>query len=192
VGLYFVLILAYCLSFKRFIVLDCIVIAVGFVLRVVGGAEAVGVVPTHWLIACAFLLALFLAFSKRRQELLKLSNNAVEHRKVLGQYSVEFLEQANIIVIGAAIVSYALYTVAPETVARFGTDALIYGTVFVVYGMLRYLALINNPENGGNPSKMLLTDRPLLIALAAWSLYNAIIIYKVSLFSLGVFSFGGY
>jgi hypothetical protein len=173
-------------------VLDCIVIAVGFVLRVVGGAEAVGVVPTHWLIACAFLLALFLAFSKRRQELLKLSNNAVEHRKVLGQYSVEFLEQANIIVIGAAIVSYALYTVAPETVARFGTDALIYGTVFVVYGMLRYLALINNPENGGNPSKMLLTDRPLLIALAAWSLYNAIIIYKVSLFSLGVFSFGGY
>jgi len=192
VGLYFVLILAYCLSFKRFIVLDCIVIAVGFVLRVVGGAEAVGVVPTHWLIACAFLLALFLAFSKRRQELLKLSNNAVEHRKVLGQYSVAFLEQANIIVIGAAIVSYALYTVAPETVARFGTDALIYGTVFVVYGMLRYLALINNPENGGNPSKMLLTDRPLLIALAAWSLYNAIIIYKVSLFSLGVFSFGGY
>ena len=93
-----------------------------------------------------------------------MSNNAVEHRKVLGEYSVAFLEQANIIVIGAAIVSYALYTVAPETVARFGTDALIYGTVFVVYGMLRYLALINNPENGGNPSKMLLTDRPLLIA----------------------------
>ena len=84
-GLYFVLILAYCLSLKRFIVLDCIVIAAGFVLRVVGGAVAVTVVPTHWLIACAFLLALFLAFSKRRQELLKLSNNAAEHRKVLGQ-----------------------------------------------------------------------------------------------------------
>ena len=78
---------------------------------------------------------------------------------------------------------------APETVARFGTDALIYGTVFVIYGMLRYLALINNPDNGGNPSKMLLTDRPLLITVAAWSLYNAVIIYKVSLASFGIFSF---
>ncbi len=179
--IYFVLIIAYSLSLKRLIVLDCIVIASGFVLRVIGGAAAISVVPTHWLIACAFLLALFLAFSKRRQELLTLSNNAVEHRKVLGQYSVAYLEQVNIILIGAAIVSYALYTVAPETVERFGTDALIYGTVFVIYGMLRYLALIYHPENGGNPSKMLLKDRPLLITVAAWSLYNAIVIYRLPL-----------
>jgi 4-hydroxybenzoate polyprenyltransferase len=180
-GLYFVLIIAYCLSLKRLIVLDCIVIGSGFVLRVIGGAVAISVVPTHWLIACAFLLALFLAFSKRRQELLTLSDNAVEHRKVLGQYSVAYLEHVNIILIGAVIVSYALYTVAPETVERFGTDTLIYGTVFVIYGMLRYLALINHPENGGNPSKMLLKDRPLLITVAAWSLYNAIVIYRLPL-----------
>ena len=183
---YFVLTLAYCLSLKRLIVLDCIVIASGFVLRVIGGAVAISVVPTHWLIACAFLLALFLAFSKRRQELLTLSNNAVEHRKVLGQYSVAYLEQVNVILIGAAIVSYALYTVAPETVERFGTDALIYGTVFVIYGMLRYLALINNPENGGNPSKMLLRDRPLLITVVAWSFYNAVVIYHVTLEELSL------
>jgi 4-hydroxybenzoate polyprenyltransferase len=180
-GIYFVLILAYCLSLKRLIVLDCIAIASGFVLRVIGGAVAISVVPTHWLIACAFLLALFLAFSKRRQELLTLSNNAVEHREVLGQYSVAYLEQVNIILIGAAVVSYALYSVAPETVERFGTDALIYGTVFVIYGMLRYLALINNPDNGGNPSKMFLKDRPLLITIAAWSFYNAIVIYRLPL-----------
>jgi hypothetical protein len=170
-------------------VLDCIVIASGFVLRVIGGAVAISVLPTHWLIACAFLLALFLAFSKRRQELLTLSKNAVEHRKVLGQYSVAYLEQVNIILIGAAIVSYALYTVAPETVERFGTDALIYGTVFVIYGMLRYLALINNPEKGGNPSKMLLHDRPLLVTVVAWSLYNSIVIYHTALegFRLSLF-----
>lgn len=179
--IYFVLIAAYCLSLKRFIVLDCIVIAVGFVLRVIGGAVAISVVPTHWLIACAFLLALFLAFSKRRQELLTLSSNAVEHRKVLAQYSVAYLEQVNIILIGAAVVSYALYTVAPETVERFGTDALIYGTAFVIYGMLRYLALINNPENGGNPSKMLVRDRPLLITIIVWGLYNVIVIYHIRL-----------
>ena len=185
--LYLVLTLAYCLSLKRVMVLDCIVIASGFVLRVVGGAVAIAVIPTHWLIACAFLLALFLAFSKRRQELLILSVNASEHRKVLGQYSVGYLEQVNLILIGAAIVSYALYTVAPETIERFGTDALIYGTVFVIYGMLRYLALINNPENGGNPSKMLLQDRPLLLTVAAWSLYNAVVIYHVKLEELRLF-----
>jgi hypothetical protein len=84
----------------------------------------------------------------------------------------------NIILVGAAIVSYALYTVAPETIARFGTDALIYGTVFVIYGMLRYLALINNPENGGNPSRMLLSDRPLLLTVAGWTAYNALVIYS--------------
>jgi 4-hydroxybenzoate polyprenyltransferase len=178
---YFVLILGYCVTLKRLIVLDCIVIALGFVLRVIGGAVAISVVPTHWLIACAFLLALFLAFSKRRQELLTLADNAAEHRTVLGQYSVAYLEQVNVILIGASIVSYALYTVAPETVERFGTDALIYGTVFVIYGMLRYLALINNPENGGNPSKMLLRDKPLLLTVVAWSLYNAIVIYHTTL-----------
>lgn len=177
---YFVLILAYGLFLKRLIVLDCIVIASGFVLRVIAGAVAINVVPTHWLIVCAFLLALFLAFSKRRQELLTLSKGAVSHRKVLGQYSVAYLEQVNGILIAASLVSYALYTVAAETIERFGTDALIYGTVFVIYGMLRYLALINHPQNGGNPSKMLLKDRPLLMTVAAWSLYNAIVIYRFS------------
>lgn len=182
--LYLGLTLAYCLGLKRAIVLDCMMIASGFVLRVVGGAVAIAVAPTHWLIACAFLLALFLAFSKRRQELLMLSDNASDHRKVLGQYSVGYLDQVNTILIGSAIVCYALYSVAPETVERFGTDALIYGTVFVIYGMFRYLALINNPVNGGNPSRMLLSDRPLMITIAIWSLYNAVLIYRFALFGL--------
>ncbi len=178
--LYFVLITAYCLSLKRFIVIDCIVIATGFVLRVVGGAIAIVVTPTHWLIACAFLLALFLAFAKRRQELLKLSSAAAIHREVLGRYTVAYLDHVNIILIGATIVAYALYAVAPETVDRFGTDALIYGTVFVIYGMLRYLALMENPENGGNPSKILMQDRPLLITIALWAFYNSAVIYRLS------------
>jgi 4-hydroxybenzoate polyprenyltransferase len=181
---YFVLILAYGASLKRLIVIDCIVIATGFVLRVVGGAVAVSVLPTHWLIVCAFLLALFLAFSKRRQELLILSGQAAGHRKVLGLYTIPYLEQVNIILIGTTLVSYALYTVAPETIARFGTDALIYGTVFVIYGVLRYLALINDPQYGGNPSKMLLRDRPLLLAIIGWSVFNAIIIYRERLMGL--------
>jgi decaprenyl-phosphate phosphoribosyltransferase len=83
--------------------------------------------------------------------------------------------------LGATIVCYALYTVAPETTERFGTDKLIYGTVFVLYGLLRYIALLEDTNNGGNPSKMLVTDKPLLLAVVGWSIYNALVIYRSSL-----------
>ena len=175
---YAILMATYCIWLKRMIVLDAMTIAAGFVLRVLAGAIAVGVAATHWLIACTFLLALFLAFSKRRQELLTLEDGAIDHRAVLGNYSVRYLDSVINIVIGAAIVCYALYTVAPETVARFGTDSLVYGTGFVLYGMLRYLALINDPSKGGNPSKLLLTDLPLLLTLAGWAVYNTAVIYR--------------
>ncbi len=178
---YCVVTLGYCLAFKQAIVLDGMLIAAGFVLRVVGGAIAVNVYPTHWLIVCAFLLALFLAFSKRRQELLILSDEAAQHRRVLGQYSVSYLDRANNILLGATIVCYALYTVAPETIQRFGTDKLIYGSAFVIYGLLRYLALLQDTNNGGNPSRMLLKDRPLLAAVVGWAIYNVLVIYRLQL-----------
>ena len=183
-ALYVLLMFGYCLAFKRMIVLDCMTIAIGFVLRVVAGAAAVQVVPTHWLVVCTFLLALFLAFTKRRQELLSLSENAPGHRLVLGTYSVKYLEQANTILIGAALVSYALYAVAPETVEKFGTDALIYGTVFVLYGMFRYLALTSDQTKGGNPSRLLLSDIPLVATICCWAIYNAVVIYRSSLIAL--------
>lgn len=180
-ALYFVLTLSYCLALKRVMVLDCMTIAAGFVARVVGGAVAVEVMPTHWLIVCAFLLALFLAFTKRRQELMTLNHNAADHRPVLGQYTVKYIDQVNNILIGAAIVCYALYTVAPETVQRFNTSNLIYGTVFVIYGMLRYMALIEDSGNGGNPSRMLLQDKPLLLTVLGWTIYNFLLIYQTTL-----------
>jgi len=180
-GGYGVLTLGYSLAVKHIVILDCMTIATGFVLRVVGGAAAIDVTPTHWLIVCAFLLALYLAFAKRRQEILMLAGSAREHRQVLGEYAVGYLEQVNNILVGATIVCYTLYTVAPETVARFGTDKLIYGTIFVVYGMLRYMVLTQNSANGGNPSKVLISDKPLLVAIAGWAIYNALIIYRGTL-----------
>lgn len=182
--LYILLMIAYCLVLKKMIVLDAMTIATGFVIRVVAGAIAVNVATTHWLIACTFLLALFLAFTKRRQELLSLSEEAAGHRQVLGTYTVKYLEQVNIIIIGAAIVCYALYTVAPETIDKFGTDSLIYGTVFVMYGMLRYLALVSDPQKGGNPSKMLLGDFPLMLTIAGWAGYNALVLYRENFMGL--------
>jgi len=177
---YFILILAYCLGLKRMIVVDCMVIALGFVLRVVGGAVAISVSASHWLVVCAFLLALFLAFSKRRQELIALSDEAGSHRTVLKFYSVGYLGQVNVVLVAASIVCYALYTVAPETVAKFHTDALIYGTVFVIYGMLRYMALIEDPKYGGNPSKLLMQDKPLIFTLLLWSVFNVAVVYYES------------
>jgi len=187
---YFLLILAYCLGLKRMIVVDCMTIALGFVLRVVGGAIAISVSASHWLIVCAFLLALFLAFSKRRQELIVLSAGAGAHRSVLKSYSVAYLGQVNVVLVAASIVCYALYTVAPETIDRFHTDALIYGTVFVIYGMLRYMALIEDPKYGGNPSKILLQDRPLMITLLLWSIFNVAVIYFESFASYQGIIFG--
>jgi 4-hydroxybenzoate polyprenyltransferase len=183
-ALYVMLTLSYCLTLKKLIVLDAMAIAAGFVVRIVGGAIAVSVMPSHWLIVCAYLLALFLAFTKRRQELLTLSQKAGDHREVLNEYSLEFLEKVNNILIGASIVCYALYTVAPETIEKFNTDNLIYGTVFVIYGMFRYMILIQNPSNGGNPSKMLLQDKPLLLTVISWVIYNAFMIYYLKIESL--------
>ncbi|REJ78230.1 MAG: decaprenyl-phosphate phosphoribosyltransferase [Acidobacteria bacterium] len=179
--LYGTLTFSYCLILKRVIILDSMAVSAGFVIRVVGGAAVIGVFASHWLIACTYLLALFLTFSKRRQELLALDEDAKLHRSVLGEYSVNYLSRINTILTGASIVCYALYTVAPRTVEVFGTDALIYGTVFVIYGMFRYLILIEDPENGGNPSKMLLKDTPLQLTVLGWVIYNAIVVYRVEL-----------
>jgi 4-hydroxybenzoate polyprenyltransferase len=177
-GIYFSSTLSYCVVFKRTMIIDCILIAAGFVLRVVGGAVAIQVVASHWLIVCAFLLALYLAFSKRRQELLTLTDGAIQHRRVLGQYTVGYLEQVNTVLLAAVIVCYALYTVSPQTIGHFGTDSLIYGTVFVLYGLLRYMALARDTSaSAGDAGKLLLRDGPLQLTVAAWAAYNAAVIY---------------
>ena len=190
---YVALTLCYCLFLKRVVVLDAMTISAGFVIRVIGGAVAIGVFASHWLISCAFLLAMFLAFSKRRQELLLLSDaDAGNHRKVLSEYTDPFLRRVNTILIGSSIVCYALYTVAPETVTKFGTTNLIYGTTFVIYGMLRYMFLIEDPINGGNPTRMLLKDRPLQLTVIGWTVFNAIVLYWGSIMDvLGSLSLSG-
>lgn len=167
----------YSILVRQVVILDVLVIAAGFVLRVIAGAAAVQVGATHWLIVCTFVLALFLGFAKRRQELLNLPDSAGEHRTVLNHYSVKLLDQIIIVVLGVAIVSYMLYTVSPETVARFGTGATLYGTVFVIYGLLRYLVLIQDPSSSGDPAELLIRDKPLGLCLLGWVGYNVLVIY---------------
>ena len=178
---YLALILAYTVWLKRVLLVDVIVIAAGFALRVVGGAAAVDVVPSHWLILCAFLLALYLAFDKRRLERMWLSEAAPAHRVVLRGYSIDYLERGKLFLLCSTFVSYVLYTLAPETVERFGTDLLVYGAVFVLYGLLRYMALTEGSLTDSDPVMLVLRDVPLLLAVAGWVIYNGLVIYRESL-----------
>lgn len=181
VAMYAGLSLAYSLALKRVVILDVMVIAAGFVLRVLGGAVAVEVAPSHWLISCAFLLALYLGFSKRRQELARSPDTAASQRGVLAVYTIPMVEQFNVVLLAVTLVSYLLYTVSPETVERFGTQALLYGGVFVLYGLLRYLFLTQNPDKGESPGELLFQDVPLLACVLGWAFYNAAIIYRHAL-----------
>ena len=126
---------------------------------------------------CTTLLALFLALSKRRHELMLLGDGAIGHRRILEEYSPYLLDQMIAVVSASTIVAYAFYTVSPETVQKFGTDRLMLTLPFPLYGIFRYLYLVHQKEGGGNPADMLLTDRPLLLCVGLWATVMAIIIY---------------
>ena len=174
---YLVAMVGYSLVMKNIVVLDVLVVAMGFVLRALAGAVAIGVAFSHWLLICTLLLALFLALAKRRQELMLLAEGAAQHRRILGEYSPYLLDQMIAVVTASTVVSYALYTLAPETVSRFGTDRLVWTLPFVLYGILRYLYLVHQKEEGGNPTEVLLNDRPILVAVALWAATVVTLIY---------------
>jgi len=167
----------YVLWLKHVAILDVMCIAFGFVFRVMAGAAAADVAPSHWLLLCTFMLALFLGIAKRRQEISTLAGDSSKHRRVLSEYSIPWLDQASVMLAAATVVAYALYTVAPETQVKFKTDHLIYTVPFVIYGILRYLHRMHFSSISGNPTGALVSDRPLLICVAGWLATCAAIIY---------------
>lgn len=177
VSFYVIINLLYSFRLKNVVILDVMTIAAGFVLRVFSGAVLIEVPVSEWLIICTVLLSLFLGFSKRRHELTLLEKEANAHRSVLQQYSPYFLDQMIGIVTASTVMSYALYTMSEETVRKFNTKNLIYTVPFVLYGIFRYLYLVHRSYEGGNPSKLLLTDKPLLINIILWIVAVILIIY---------------
>lgn len=171
-GTYLGLQLAYAVFLKHQVILDVLCIASGFVLRVLAGAVAVDVPVSGWLFLCALLLALFLGLAKRRQELVSLEDGAAEHRPSLGEYSLPLLDQMLSTVAGMCILAYGLYTVAPDTVAKVGSDRLKWTLPFVLYGILRYLFLVHRRHVTGSPERVLLSDVPTMVNLA---LYGAVV-----------------
>ncbi|MGE5199101.1 MAG: decaprenyl-phosphate phosphoribosyltransferase [Rhodospirillaceae bacterium] len=168
---------AYSGPLKHVVILDVLAIAIGFVLRAAAGAVAIDVPISHWLLVVTILLALFLALSKRRHELLLLADGATEHRPILGEYSPYLLDQMISVVTASTLVAYIFYCISPETVQKFGTDMLGLTIPFPLYGIFRYLYLVHQREGGGSPSQMLLNDRPLLVCVALWVLAVVVIVY---------------
>jgi 4-hydroxybenzoate polyprenyltransferase len=162
---------------KHIVILDVLTIAIGFVLRAVAGAVAINAPISHWLIVDTMLLALFLALSKRRHELVMLADGATGHRPILGEYSPYLLDQMVSVVTASTLVGYIFYCISPETIQKFGTDMLGLTIPFPLYGIFRYLYLVHRREGGGSPSEMLLNDRPLLVCVALWVLAVVVIVY---------------
>lgn len=185
IAVYLVTCLAYSVKLKNIVILDVILIANGFVLRAVSGAVLIGVAPSEWLVLCTSMVALLIGFGKRRHEMVLLDKNAGNHRASLSDYSVEFLNSIMNICAGAAVLTYALYTRADETVARVGSRGMLITIPFVVYGVFRYLFLIHKRQAGGDPVQMLFRDRPTLINLLLWILTVGLVIYAPKLWHLG-------
>jgi len=174
---YAVMNIGYTIKIKQLVILDVMCISFGFVFRVIAGTALVGVRPSDWLIICTITLSLFLGFSKRRHELILIGHKATNHRKVLTDYSITFIDQMIAVATACTVMSYALYTIADETVAKFGTSNLVFTIPFVIYGIYRYLYLIHRKETGGNPTSTVLTDLPLFLNGLLWLGLVIFIIY---------------
>lgn len=174
VSIYGVMNLAYSFGLKHIVILDVFVIAMGFMLRILAGTIGIGIGPSKWLIVCSLMLTLFLGFAKRRAELVQTGSN--HQRKVLEHYSVELLDRFISIMASATIITYSLYTMAPETVAQHHTDKLIYTSPIVIYGMFRYLFLVYRRKQGEDPAIDVFRDRQVLFTVLTWGVMTTAIL----------------
>ena len=175
---YVALMLLYSTLLKHVVLLDVVAIALGFVLRATAGVELMrdrahagpeAIELSPWLLVCAFFLALFLAIGKRRHELAVLEGEASRHRGALGGYNTKLLDQLVAVVTGATVLAYSVYTISPETLAKFQGRPLYLTIPFVLYGIFRYLYLMYAEDKGGNPSEHLLSDRATLLNVVLWA-----------------------
>ena len=169
--------LLYSWFLKNVVLLDVFVVGAGFVLRVIGGGVVIHVEISPWLIVCTTLLALFIALSKRRHELVLLRENASNHRSILAKYTPYFLDQLIAVVTASTVVSYALYTLSPDVHSKFPGKHLEFTIPFVLFGIFRYLYLVHQNEGGGNPTRLLFTDPVLLSVVLMWAASVVFIIY---------------
>ncbi len=174
--IYMVKQIGYSFYLKHVVIVDVMILAFGYILRIVAGVIVISV--THfspWLYVCCGMLSLFLAVGKRRQELIMMGNNATEVRPIFKEYNLALLDDMLRMVMTSSIIAYTLYTVEANT--SLGGPAMLLTVPFVVYGVFRYLYLMHVKGEGGAPDEVLLKDRPLLFAIVLFGLTAGIIIY---------------
>lgn len=176
-GIYFIMNLCYCFGLKNISILDVMILAIGFVLRVKTGGIAVEVATSEWLMVMVFLLALFMGIAKRRDDVLIKIQSGQEMRKAAKGYNLDFLNVMLALVSAVIIVAYLMYTMSPETQLRFHTYRLYYTTLFVIGGLLRYLQITYVENNTGSPTKILYKDRFIQLTIILWVLSFYVLIY---------------
>ena len=174
---YFFMNIAYCVKLKHMAIVDVFVIAVGFVLRVIVGGAASGIAMSHWLILMTFLLALFLAFAKRRDDVIMYESTGHKARPNINRYSLIFMDQAIGIVASVTMVCYIMYTVSDDVVSRLGTNNFYLSSIFVLAGLIRYLQITIVDKKSGSPTKILLSDKFIHVCLVGWILCFICILY---------------
>lgn len=173
---YFILNIAYSLKLKHISILDIFIIATGFVLRLFAGSAVAGIELSMWIILMTFLLAIFLALAKRRDDVL-LSLGGQETRKNIDGYNLEFVNASMVLMAGAVIVSYIQYTISPEVIGRLGSHYLYLTSFFVILGILRYMQITFVEQNSGSPTKVVIRDMFMKLTIAFW-LISFIMIVK--------------
>lgn len=172
---YLALNLAYSLKLKHVSLLDVLIVAMGFVLRIEAGSAAIAVPATVWILICTGLLALFLALAKRRDDLT--ADLGAEHRKALGGYTLGFVDTALAVILGALLVSYLIYTTDETVMAKYGTERLYMTAPFVVAGVLRYLQIALVEKGSGSPTDIALSDRFIVVCVLGWIAVFGYLIY---------------
>jgi 4-hydroxybenzoate polyprenyltransferase len=176
-GTYYLLNIMYCIKLKYIAIADVFIIATGFVLRVFAGGMAAGIFISHWIVLITFLLALFLAFAKRRDDVVTFMKTDIKVRQNINRYSLEFINQVISIIAAVVIVCYLLYAISAEVIAHFQTSYLYLTSIFVLAGIIRYLQLTIVDIKSGSPTEVLLKDRFIQLCIAAWILMFSIIVY---------------
>jgi len=174
---YYVMNLAYCVKLKQYAIIDVIIISVGFVLRVWVGGVVSNIWLSEWIIVMTFLLALFLAFAKRRDDVVLYNNTGTFLRKNTSKYNLEFMNQVITLLATIIIIAYIMYTLSPDVIERFQSKHIYLTTIFVLMGIIRYLQITIVYLKNGNPTKILLSDRFIQCCIVGWVGLFSILIY---------------
>jgi len=165
---YYIMNIAYCIRLKRYPIIDVVIIALGFVLRVWVGGTAADILLSEWIVIMTFLLALFLAFAKRRDDVILYQNTGVSHRKNTNKYNLEFMNQVVTVIAAITIIAYIMYTLSPDVIEHFHSRHIYFTAIFVLMGIIRYLQITIVDLKSGNPTNVFLHDRFIQSCIILW------------------------